>query len=101
MKKEKHTEMQTPRSRYGSVPQTLFILMVLLITLFMMVSPVSAGNSYKWKISQGIAEDHPASAALPCWNDQRKPSPERICKTRRYFYDIRCIARDSSGNLCA
>ncbi len=66
MKKEKCTGTQMPgkqmpRITIVSIPQTLFILMVLLITFFMMAPPVFAG-SYKWKISQGIAEDHPASA---------------------------------------
>jgi len=62
MKKEKCTGIQPLRPRAGHVPQALLILMVLLIALSMMVPPVFAGNSYKWKISQGIAEDHPASA---------------------------------------
>jgi TRAP-type C4-dicarboxylate transport system substrate-binding protein len=62
MKKEKFTGIRMPRTMTGPASQTLFVLIVLLITLFMMVSPVCAGNSYKWKISQGIAEDHPASA---------------------------------------
>jgi len=62
MKKEKHTGIPMPRPGSGSAPQSLFILMVLFIALFMMVSPVLAGNSYNWKISQGIAEDHPAAA---------------------------------------
>ncbi|WP_299983330.1 TRAP transporter substrate-binding protein DctP [Desulfobacula sp.] len=62
MKQEKCTEFWMHRPRTGYFPQTLIILVVLLIALSMMVSPVFAGKSYKWKISQGIAEDHPASA---------------------------------------
>lgn len=62
MKKEKCTETMIPCLRKGFALQTIFISMVLLLALFMMVSPVSAGSSYNWKISQGIAEDHPASA---------------------------------------
>ncbi|MFK5953714.1 MAG: TRAP transporter substrate-binding protein DctP [Desulfobacterium sp.] len=62
MKKEKCTGIQPLPPRTGHVPQALLILMVLLIALSMIVPPVFAEKSYKWKISQGIAEDHPASA---------------------------------------
>jgi len=60
MKQEKCTGIGIPGTGY--LPWALISLMVLLIALFMTVSPVYAGGSYKWKISQGIAEDHPASA---------------------------------------
>lgn len=62
MKKEKCTGIRIPLTKAEYVPQALLILMVLLIALSIMVPPVFAGKSYKWKISQGIAEDHPASA---------------------------------------
>ncbi|MCP4022210.1 MAG: hypothetical protein GY729_10240 [Desulfobacteraceae bacterium] len=62
MKKEKCKELRMHYLKAGYAPQSLIILMALLIAIFMTVSPVLAGQSYKWKISQGIAEDHPASA---------------------------------------
>ncbi len=62
MKNKKRTETWMPCSGLGTVSLTVFISMVSLMMLFMLSSPVFAGNSYKLNISQGIAEDHPASA---------------------------------------
>lgn len=62
MKKEQSSGTWTARPGSGSVLPMLLISMVLLTMTFMMASPVFAGNSYQWKISQGIAEDHPAAA---------------------------------------
>lgn len=62
MKKEECTGIRIYSPKTSYVSRVLFILMVLLIALPMMVSPAFAGKTYKWKISQGIAEDHPASA---------------------------------------
>ncbi|MFH1153757.1 MAG: TRAP transporter substrate-binding protein DctP [Pseudomonadota bacterium] len=62
MKKERCTGIRIPRPRTGLAVQNFFITIVSLMMLLMFTSPVFAGNSYQWKISQGIAEDHPAAA---------------------------------------
>ena len=62
MKKEKCAGTRIFRSSIGLTAQNFSIVMVSLMVLLMMISPVFAGNSYQWKISQGIAEDHPAAA---------------------------------------
>ena len=46
---------QTP----AGIHRSFTILSLLLLALSMAVSSAWAGNTYKWKISQGIAEDHP------------------------------------------
>ena len=48
---------------FGKARMIIFISIVAIIGLAMVVTPVDAkGKTYKWKISQGIAEDHPAAA---------------------------------------
>lgn len=61
MKKEKSTGIRMSLPGTASVVPPITILMVLLISIFLTGSSVSAGETYKWKISQGIAEDHPAA----------------------------------------
>ena len=46
----------------GVLLSPLLILMSLFLILALTGSPAFAGKTYEWKISQGIAEDHPASA---------------------------------------
>jgi TRAP-type C4-dicarboxylate transport system substrate-binding protein len=62
MKTEKKAENRLfgTRTKYGL--NLFFILTTLLLAAFMTASWAYAGGTYKWKISQGIAEDHPASA---------------------------------------
>ncbi|WP_022667681.1 TRAP transporter substrate-binding protein DctP [Desulfospira joergensenii] len=62
MKKEKSNGIRMIRQKAGFIPKAVIILSALLFSLAVTGSPVFAGKSYKWKISQGIAEDHPASA---------------------------------------
>ncbi len=61
MMQEKSCGIQMPWPKVKNFSNTLPILMVMLIALIFSASPVLAGQTYKWKISQGIAEDHPAA----------------------------------------
>jgi len=48
---------------FGKARMSIFVCMVAIIALAIAVTTADAkGKSYKWKISQGIAEDHPAAA---------------------------------------
>jgi len=47
----------------GKTKISVFMCMVAIIALtFAFTTTDAQGKSYKWKISQGIAEDHPAAA---------------------------------------
>ena len=49
------------RPETGHLTAMLIVVLLLPLALFMTGSTATAKESYKWKISQGIAEDHPAS----------------------------------------
>ena len=62
MKGKKHIIIRPFRMKPAVSPLSGLMFAALLAAVLMAVSPVYAGKTYKWKISQGIAEDHPASA---------------------------------------
>jgi TRAP-type transport system periplasmic protein len=62
MKTEKKAGNRLFGTKTRYVRYLFFILTTFLLAAFMTTSWAHAGGTYKWKISQGIAEDHPASA---------------------------------------
>lgn len=62
MKTEKEAGNRLFGTKTRYIRYLFFILTTLLLAAFMTASWAYAGGTYKWKISQGIAEDHPASA---------------------------------------